>query len=431
MARALGVLIVLLSVLARGQSFDLYGVGPRSIGMGGTQGASEGDYAATFYNPAMLRKGGIGAAYLWSKPFLSITETEKTSPSQVLSAQTPVDYSGVAVGFAVPLTGLLKDRVTLGVGIFVPQRHVFRSHMIDERTAYFFRYDNAPERIQIVLGASVRPFKWLSLGVGTQLMSDYGGEARFAAVLGTVQNGWVTQRTLSNEVTGVAAPLVGLDLGPFKGVKLFAAWRGEVKAVYTLPILVDLGVFGGMDINVNGVSHFAPHTVSVGASWRLLDDRLFLTADVSWEHWAAVPPLIADIRITLDGTLLDLGFHKDVISREIVMGFSDVVVPKVGIEFGVTPRLKLRAGYGLRPTPAPVQTGRTNFVDSTAHLLSAGGGYTLDDPLQMASGLTLEGAVQLAVTSGGHVEKAGPNLNPNYQFGGSVLTLSAGARYEF
>ena len=87
---------------------------------------------------------------------------------------------------------------------------------------------------------AARPFKWLSLGAGAQLMSDYGGEARFAAVLGTTNPGRVTRRTLSNEVTGVAAPLVGIDLGPFKGVKVFAAWRAQVLAVYTLPIVVDL-----------------------------------------------------------------------------------------------------------------------------------------------------------------------------------------------
>ena len=61
----------------------------------------------------------------------------------------------------------------------------------------------------------------------------------------------------------------------------------------------------------------------------------------------------------------------------------------------------------------------------------AGGGYTLDDPLQMANGLTLEGAVQVAITSGCNLEKAGPNQNPNYRFGGQVLTCCLGARYEF
>ena len=85
------MLILLVALGAQAQSFDLYGVGPRSIAMAGTQGSADGEFAATFYNPALLRKGGIGAAYLYSKPSLTITQT--TGMGQRLSAQTPTELA--------------------------------------------------------------------------------------------------------------------------------------------------------------------------------------------------------------------------------------------------------------------------------------------------------------------------------------------------
>ena len=202
-------------------------------------------------------------------------------------------------------------------------------------------------------------------------------------------------------------------------------------AVYQLPITVDLGQFCRPEVLVKGVSHFAPHNVSAGASATLLDERLFLTFDVSWEHWSAAPPLVADMSIALQIPLVLLAYNGDVLSRPIDMGFLDTVTPRAGVEFKVVPRVALRAGYGLRPSPVPPQSGRTNFLDATTHLLTLGGGYTFDDPLKMAKGLALDVGAQLAVLAASNVIKEGPNPNPDYRFGGANLTLTVGARYEF
>ena len=39
--------------------------------------------------------------------------------------------------------------------------------------------------------------------------------------------------------------------------------------------------------------------------------------------------------------------------------------------------LPLRAGYALLPTPVPEQTGATNLLDSTRHVITAGAGLSL------------------------------------------------------
>ncbi len=430
--RALPALFAtLLASAALAQPMDVYGFTPRATAMAGVQASAQHDYSAAYYNPSLLDSGSVGVGFGWGKPSMWVHQTAQALGSQQLSEQTPVDYSGLSVGAAIPLIGKLRDHVTLGFGIYVPTRHVFRSHAIDEGTAYFLRYDNAPERFQLALSASVRPFKWLALGGGLQVASDYSGEADFTAVLGTMTPGRVTKRTLGSEVFGTYGPMAGFAVGAFAHVRVLGFWRGELKAAYTQPIQVDLGTFGSLAVNVSGVTEYAPHQAGLGVAIDLLDGKLLLGADVTWEHWSATPPLVPTISIDLPHTLTDLGFDKSVLSRDVAMGFSDTVVPRVGAEWRPLERLAVRAGYSYRMTPVPDQTGTSNFLDSNAHLLSLGGGWRFDDPLEMARALSLDATAQLTLLTPRDVVKVGNNANPNYRFGGSALYLGAAARYDF
>jgi long-chain fatty acid transport protein len=434
--RALLVAVVLSSP-AWAQPMDLYGFSPRSVAMGGVQAAADGQASAAYYNPALLGRGSVGVGYNWGRPFTFIEETAAPTMGQMLTARQPVDYSGITFDAAVPLQGLLEGKAFIGFDLYVPVRHVFRAHIIDDNTAWFLRYDNAPERFQIALSAGARPVPWLSVGGGVQVLSNYGGYAEFEAVLGTMTPGRVIRRRLDSEVLGVFAPVVGLAVGPFdslpgeplRSLKLSGFWRGEMKTTFEQPIAVDLGTFGALDVLVKGVTEFSPHTFGVGLSSTLLDGKLLVAADLGFERWSVTPPLVPDIHIDLPQTLKDLGFNGEVESRDVEMGFADVWVPRLGVEWRPVERLAVRAGYVYRPTPAPDQSGRTNFLDSTAHLMSLGGAWTFDDPLRMAKGLTVEGAAQLTALNGRAVEKQGNNVNPNYRFGGSHLALAVAVRY--
>src|SRR5216110_1836717 len=117
--RVLLVLTLCLSSwLAHAQSYELYGAGPKTIAMTGAQGASEDDYSATFYNPAMLKAGNVGFSFRWSKPFFTVSTDGDPIGAQSLGAKLPVDFAGWSFGFAAPLFGLLKDHVTLGLAVF-------------------------------------------------------------------------------------------------------------------------------------------------------------------------------------------------------------------------------------------------------------------------------------------------------------------------
>ena len=75
--------------------------------------------------------------------------------------------------------------------------------------------------------------------------------------------------------------------------------------------------------------------------------------------------------------------------------------------------------------------GRTNFLDGTAHIIGFGGAWEFDDPLRMAKAFAIELGGQLQLMHAGEVVKEGPNRVQNYRYTASVLTLTAGLRYQW
>ena len=431
MKRFATCLFLLTATAARAQPMDVYGFNPRSLAMGGVQAASAKDFSAVYYNPALLREASFGLGVAYSRPFVGATATAEPQAWQTpVDPQLPPDYLGITTGFAVSVGGVLRGRLTAGVAAYIPKGHVFRSRLFDESTPTFYRYDSPPERLQLVLGLSARPVEWLSLGAGAQVLSNYGGVSTITANLGTTGPGHVVDRTLDSEVTGEASPVVGLAVGPFHGAQVLATWRGEHKTNFTMPIGVNMGAFGSIDVSVEGVMHYSPNTVVLGATTKLLSGRLELAADVDYQQWSKAPPPVAVVNFTLPETLVSLGFNRDVVSRPVDMGFVDTFTPRLGAEWTPTDAYAVRLGYCFRPTMVPDQTGRSNFLDSNAHLVSAGVGVAFEDPLGWAKRLWLEGAAQWTLLSQRQVTKQGVNATPDYRFGGSLLDLTVAARYE-
>jgi long-subunit fatty acid transport protein len=263
------------------------------------------------------------------------------------------------------------------------------------------------------------------------MLSNYGGYAEFTAVLGTTGPGRIIRRRLDSEVFGVFAPIVGVAVGPFKGLKASFYWRGEMITSFSQPIDVELGTFGKLNVMVSGVTQYTPHTLGLGVGYTFLEGRGTVGLDVGYERWSATPPLVPQIHITLPQTLEDLGFHEEVVTRDLTMDFSDTFVPRLGLEYRPLPQLSMRAGYILRPSPVPDQRGRSNFLDSMASIMSLGVGWAFKDPLEMGKTIHVDLAGQLTALNNRYVEKQGANLQPNYRFGGTNMLVNLAVKYQF
>jgi long-subunit fatty acid transport protein len=112
---------------------------------------------------------------------------------------------------------------------------------------------------------------------------------------------------------------------------------------------------------------------------------------------------------------------------EAATGFQDTVTPSLGVEHRTTAGTLWRAGYSLRPTYVPDQTGFSNLLDNTAHVVGLGASLGLTDPLSIFDTLRLDVAGQGQYLARRAVEKTRGEADPvgSYDFGGVVLAVMA------
>lgn len=445
--RHVAPLLLLLSSAASAQEMDLFGFQPRAIGMGGVQAASEGDYTAAYYNPALLRGGSVGVGYIYQQPFFHETLVGSATTGTV-SVHQLTDSEGYAFGFAVPLGGILKDRATIGLAGYIPSSGLYNARLIDDGSAVFYRYEDAPNQFQLIAAASAQPLRWLSLGLGAQVFGNVGGAATFSAHLNNTPSanggppapGFIRTSELDSNTLGAAAPIAGLAVGPFKGFKATAVWRGKAEGSYTLPITValDQGT-GTLTVAVQGYYHFSPDEFGLGVSQELWHHRLLLALDLGYELWSEAPPPIAIIGVGLPSVLSEIGYSPTISPQSATPGFLDTFVPRAGAEWRATDRLSVRAGYYFRPSivpnqsasPDPSQQTNALFLDADTHVLSAGAGYAFDDPLKLAHRLVLEAAVQLGITVPRDYQQDNTVGKLTYQTSGVTLATPISVRYDF
>jgi long-chain fatty acid transport protein len=453
-------LSLVVAAPAFGQAVDVYGFDAHTVALAGTQASADGDYTAVYYNPALILgsdRPSVGVGFSWMKPFTFANATSNPD-NETFGYQVPPDYSVVSLGAALPFGGKLSHRFALGFGLSVPVGHVYKDTMVDPSVPYFYQYDSAPDRLQLLVAAAARPIEALTLGIGAQIQSDFGGgpPSNFDALVGTNTGGRIVYRSLTNEINGVVAPTAGVAIAFPKGIpwigdrlSIYASWRGQVAAKYELPINIQLDTVNGppidtLGINVSGYSYYTPHEFTLGGRFRITDS-LSASVDLSYEMWHMAPNPQVSVDVSFDRTLAELLSTTCITSRtpsgpavppalcppgaETPVNFSDIWLPRVALEYQLSDAAAARLGYFYRPSMVPPQSGLTNFLDPSVHVVSAGGGYAIPDPLEMGRRLVFDAAIQLGFMVPQDVVKTTHLLA--YQAGGTTLDLVISLKYEF
>lgn len=350
---------------------DVFGFGPRSVAMGATGAADAEGFGAVWGNPALL---SLARERELSLGFFGAHFD--------LHAGRRLSYDGLRgslIGAVVPVPfgGVLANRVAIGLGFFTPFDLVVRGRILYPETPQFLLADRTQSvAMQAAMG--------VELGWGVRVG---GGFAALAALDGSVVVATDTSGRVGTSVedTLVAsyAPLVGasVDLGPNYRVGL--AFRGELVGRFAVRIDVrDLGPIVVPPLDISGVAQFDPWQVAfefarVRGPWRA-------AAGITYKRWSAYPgPAEPTVRCPLPGTAGLEGDCTPLVPPAV--GFSDTVVPRVGVERvvevadGVT--MKLRAGAFFEPSPAPAQTRESNYDDSSRTALTLGYGLALRGPI--------------------------------------------------
>ncbi len=386
-ARGLAALAFAALVLgptpARANFWDIYGFNPRAIGLAGTHTAIADDFTAIHYNPAGLtaaRGVGFGFALAVTRPSLSL---DFDRPPQIQPLDPP-NATAITFGSTFSLAGDgAAGRITLGLGISVPTRSLLNGQALDPAIPHWTMYHALPERIVANLGVGVLPLEWLSLGLGVQLLAGLGGELDYEL---DVVAGRFSRKTVLFEISPQAAPIVGLELRPIEGLRVGATYRRRMSADVDLPVSLVVTGLADLRVDTSFVVQYMPDQVALGASYRYEPWGLLASAEVTWAAWSQAPDPSVSSRLDVGGSLFEGTGIADALDvpapgeeRSVDLAFRDIWIPRVGVEKDLGD-FTLRAGYALRPSPAPLQTSGTNYVDGTAHHIGLGSSLRWTDP---------------------------------------------------
>lgn len=433
--RAAGPLLVLLASTAQATIYDTYGFGPRAVSMGGAMTAEAKDYTATFYNPALLveRKDvNFGLSFQWNKLDGNVQRKDLARDIDCTYCVAP-DSVGETLGLLFPLGGKVKNRVALGVGLYVPSGKLVRVLAPDPNAPFWYHYQSHPERVTIHAAIGVKIFDWWTIGLGVQALADIVGSG--ASVTVDLFNKTVTARQIDAHLATRVAPIAGIQIKPKDWLRFGATFRAEMALNYQIPASVNLAGIGTLAFVISGYTHYTPHIVAVGAAWDITPD-FTVSIDGEYQRWSAAPSPYVDLSIDLSGdTLKALGLDAalDLTSPQQKPGFADTFNGRIGVEYRISKRVAGRLGGFYRPTPVPKQSAPgTNVLDGTAIGIAAGIGFNFDDPLEVfQSPVNIDFATQAQFLLPREAEKEPTDVVPSYSYDAKMIGMTIVIRYDF
>ncbi len=369
---------------AHATSLELYGFGARSIAMAGAAEATEENYFAAFTNPANLAFAqhihfGFGADAIWNRFDIQRVAGQSQYPSVL-----PVDNYLAHIGISTPIGGIFRDKLALGIAIHVPLGGPTRLDAHDYRQPQLPLYDTLGDRLALVAGLGYRPWPWLSIGAGVQILTALNGSADIAL---SVLDHRITQKAMDVELATKAYPILGITLQPRDDWRISAVWRASSEVSYSIPLAVNMLDVGKLNFKIQGIGLWLPDTIVFAAAHKM--GAWNLTGGVAWLRYSTMPALAPDVSVVVDDAALKQGNATpdkiiDVRNVPVAMGAKDILEPRLGAEWQVSESWIVRGGMQYRPTPLPRADGVANYLDAPATTVGLGGGVVIGDPLALA-----------------------------------------------
>jgi hypothetical protein len=337
---------------------DTFGAGARNKALGGAGINIAEDYTATFYNPSLLalcRGSRLSMGY-----DLIHTSLNDSNPE----AEQLGTYQAINLGFC------LKPLNHVGIGVysnFSLGPIEFTANTLNT-TPTFIMYAGDLKAFSMMMGGGYAPIKQLTIGAAMSLATG--------VTLGTdlkIKPGSPTpiEASFPAQISPIVGAIVGVTATPLQDWKLGLVYRSSTYG--KINIKADATFLQPPPLNttyIEGYLSYSPHQIAFGSSY-FLNEKLLLTGDATYYFWSAYPGPFLEIKTDPNSVV---GANWTIAGTE-PPNFSDIIVPRAGIEYTVWDKLILRAGYSFRPTPAPVPAGKAKLLDASAHRISAGVGY--------------------------------------------------------
>jgi long-chain fatty acid transport protein len=354
-------------VLANG--FKIMGVrSTRATSMGEAFVVQADDPSATAFNPAGLvqLKGtqlSVAATYTngWCKHESpaggkeGVLDKWQTVPVFYLTSDFGSESVTAGLGVTAP-NGLSSEWSDTGFARYVSTYSDLR--VIDINPSVGWRVN---EKVALGFGIS-----YYTSEVTMESMVDYG---LLAGMPGALDG----KRELGGDADGW-----GFDMGVLWFVderhSLGAFYKSSYELDYSGSVeLTDIPAFIGGPLGI-GTSYKSnmdasfdfPAVVIVGYAYRPTK-KLKLELNLDWTNWDVLNSVPVTVKSPLPG-LLPAGMS-------LAYGYDDTIVYKLGVEYAVSDKVKIRGGYMHSPNATPEETFRPSLPDTDVNFLTAGVGY--------------------------------------------------------
>jgi len=361
----------LVAPRARANPFDTIPLGARAMGLGGAYGALASDYAANHYNPAGLATTDslqLEIGYTLAVPRL-LLDGEDLGVDGI---------RGFAGGLVLP--GRVWDRrIAMSVALYLPDERVTRLRALPEAQPRFVLYDNHPQRIVLTTSVAFELVKdVLYLGLGLTYLSDTRGRLN---VDGRVDfqdaGGTYLLSAVDVDFEAVRYPSAGILVRPTEDLRIGLTLREEFDLTLDIGVVVEGDiVLGGatpapvplvedavLEVASRNSNLFTPRQVALSVAWT--PGRWTLAGELTWCQWSRFVSPTAHLTTRLDAGDLPLAIPPN--PSPVDPRFHDILVPRLGAEVMLadlpTLRVDARLGAWYEASPAPAQTGATNFAD--------------------------------------------------------------------
>lgn len=422
---------------------DILGVGARGTAMGMAYTAVAEDYSAVFFNPAGLTQTDrvqVTVQMTHAKARFSVRNRDElirfyqdrfnlpadsTMVARSLTTGDMPDARGVMLGVSADLGYLTGARsLYLGLALYVPFGKLVETPVVfrTDEIPYFVRYVDNLQGMDMHAGLGYRIMERVSVGAGLHVFLNLEGETFIDTVLldlKDIQNpkSISVLPGVNRQAIMAYAPTGSVLLRPLDRLRVGITYRGENKAKIKYNQYITIGARQATptdtaeerSINLlvaslpfNYVFYFTPRSVTVGLAYHLADDVL-VSGDLAWYEYSRF----------VDGK-----------GNDPQPRFDDILVPRLGMDYKLSERTHLYAGYFYEPSPVPDQDTANDYLDMGRHVISAGVGMAFDAPFPFwRKQLAVEGFFQGQIMESRSIQKAGDGerYGPNYSIKGYLL----------
>jgi len=352
--------------------------------------------------PTLLVATQLGRLDLWLR--------RPGEPRQALGR----NVTGLTLSAGAPLPGPPWLRaVRIGADVYLPAGHLLRIRAPVRRDEPLFPlYGDRLEHVAATAGLAVNLLDRVALGAAVTVTPDLFAptEGRYVPGRGETPDDNVVLH-IERDLRLRTALLFGARVQVSDALSLGAAYRQAVLCQAFGPNDTLAGAVAVTD-SVDFYEFWSPEELALGATLRL-PARVSISADALWARWSA---------------------FRTIHNRPAEPAWSDVVVPRAGVEWAPVDGLAVRAGTSWAWSPVPDQSGETNLLDSDRLVVAVGlgldlhrlGGPDVGVDLHLRHHALTERAVTKAATTLPDVDPDLPGRQvanagfPSLTFGGAV-----------